>query len=246
MRLRDKVAVITGAAHGIGRATALRFAAEGARVMVADIDGEAAEAVGREIDGAGGVAHVQVTDVAVTVDVEALAARTLELHGTIDVLVNNAGILRDARLEKLTDDDLDEVLDVNLKGVIRCGRAVTPAMIEQGSGVILNASSVVARHGNYGQSNYVAAKSGVIGITQVWARELGRHGIRVNAVAPGFIETRMVESIPEKIRAEMLRRVPLGRLGSDDEVASAYSWLASDEASYIHGHVLAVDGGAVV
>jgi 3-oxoacyl-[acyl-carrier protein] reductase len=246
MRLEKKGAIITGAGNGIGRATALRFAAEGAYVIVADIDLDAAQNVADEITASSGDAfatHVNVTDRS---SVNEMVQAALSRYGRIDILVNNAGILRDAQLRKLTEENFDAVIDVNLKGVFNCAQAVAPIMVEQGSGVILNASSVVAAYGNFGQTNYVAAKAGVIGMTKVWARELGRKGIRVNAISPGIIRTRMTEGIPEKILDKLLERVASNRLGEPEEIANAYLWLASDEASYVNGHVLAVDGGTVI
>ena len=246
MRLENKGAIITGAGNGIGRATALRFAAEGAYVIVADIDLDAAQNVADEITASSGDAfatHVNVTDRS---SVNEMVQAALSRYGRIDILVNNAGILRDAQLRKLTEENFDAVIDVNLKGVFNCAQAVAPIMVEQGSGVILNASSVVAAYGNFGQTNYVAAKAGVIGMTKVWARELGRKGIRVNAISPGIIRTRMTEGIPEKILDKLLERVASNRLGEPEEIANAYLWLASDEASYVNGHVLAVDGGTVI
>ncbi|GAP62837.1 3-oxoacyl-[acyl-carrier protein] reductase [Ardenticatena maritima] len=246
MRLANKTAIITGAAHGIGRATALRFAAEGARVAVADLDAEGAQRVADAIAAQGGTALAVVVNVRDRASVDAMVRTVLDAWGRIDILVNNAGIIRDAQLLKLSPDDFQAVLDVNITGVFHCTQAVAPHMVAQGAGVILNASSVVALYGNFGQTNYVASKSAVIGMTKVWARELGRKGVRVNAVAPGFIETRMTAGIPEKVIAKLLERVPLGRMGTPDEVAAAYLWLASDEASYVNGHVLSVDGGAVI
>lgn len=246
MRLANKTAIITGAAHGIGRATALRFAAEGARVAVADLDAEGAQHVADAIAAQGGTALAVVVNVRDRASVDAMVRTVLDAWGRIDILVNNAGIIRDAQLLKLSPDDFQAVLDVNITGVFHCTQAVAPHMVAQGAGVILNASSVVALYGNFGQTNYVASKSAVIGMTKVWARELGRKGVRVNAVAPGFIETRMTAGIPEKVIAKLLERVPLGRMGTPDEVAAAYLWLASDEASYVNGHVLSVDGGAVI
>ena len=243
MRLKDKVCLITGGGRGIGKATALRFAQEGARVAVADVDLAVAAEVAHEI-GEHGLA-LQM-DVSRRESIESALDQIVSRWGRLDVLVNNAGILRDAQLLKLTEEDFDAVIDVNLKSVFSCTQAAARRMVEQGSGVILNASSVVALYGNFGQSNYVAAKSGVIGMTKVWARELGPKGVRVNAVAPGFIETRMTAGIPEKVIEKINERVPLRRMGSPEEVANAYLWLASDEASYVNGHVLSVDGGATV
>ena len=243
MRLKDKVCLITGGGRGIGKATALRFAQEGARVAVADVDLAVAAEVAHEI-GEHGLA-LQM-DVSRRESIESALDQIVSRWGRLDVLVNNAGILRDAQLLKLTEEDFDAVIDVNLKSVFSCTQAAARRMVEQGSGVILNASTEVALYGNFGQSNYVAAKSGVIGMTKVWARELGPKGVRVNAVAPGFIETRMTAGIPEKVIEKINERVPLRRMGSPEEVANAYLWLASDEASYVNGHVLSVDGGATV
>jgi 3-oxoacyl-[acyl-carrier protein] reductase len=246
MRLQNKVALITGAGRGIGRATALRFAAEGAAVVVADIDLAVVEAVVAEITAVSGSALAVQVDVTNREAVQEMVQAAVTQYGRVDILVNNAGITRDAQLIKMSAAAFDQVVDVNLKGVFNCTQAAAPFMIEQGSGVILNASSVVATYGNFGQSNYVASKAGVVGLTKVWARELGRKGIRVNAVAPGFIHTRMTEGIPDKVMDKLTERIPLQRLGQPEEIANAYLWLASDEAAYITGHTLAVDGGAVI
>jgi 3-oxoacyl-[acyl-carrier protein] reductase len=166
--------------------------------------------------------------------------------GRIDILINNAGIVRDSQLVKMSEENFDLVIDVNLKGVFNCAQAVAPIMIKQGSGVILSTASVVAPYGNFGQTNYVASKAGVVGMTKVWARELGRKGVRANAVAPGFIKTRLTDGIPDKVMDKITERIPLGHLGDPEDIANAFVWLASDRASYINGHVLAVDGGTVV
>jgi 3-oxoacyl-[acyl-carrier protein] reductase len=255
MGLRDKVVVVTGAAAGLGRATALRFAEEGARVAAWDIDEEPGRTLVEEIRALGGKALFFETDVAEPSSVEAAASQVIETWGRVDVLVNNAGILRDAQLVKwkdgkavsrMTDEIFDEVMSVNLKGVFNCTRAVVPHMIGAGRGVILSASSVVGLYSNFGQTNYAAAKAGVIAMTRTWARELGRYNIRVNAVAPGFIDTRMSRSVPEKALQYMIEHTPLRRIGSPEEVAEAYVWLASDRASFVHGTVLSVDGGLVI
>ncbi len=252
MRLKDKVTLITGGAAGIGKATALRFVEEGAKVVLCDVSEEAGQKTTAELGADAAFYKVNVTDrQAVQEWVDDVVAR----FGRVDVLVNNAGVLRDNQLVKfkggqvvkqMPEADFDLVVSVNLKGVFNCTQAVVPQMIRQGYGVILNASSVVGLYGNFGQTNYVATKSGVIGMTKVWARELGRYGIRVNAVAPGFILTEMVQQMPEKVLENMKYHTPLGRMGLPEDIANAYLWLASDEASFVHGTVLNVDGGIVV
>ena len=246
MRLKDKVAIITGSARGIGQATALKFATEGARVVVCDLDRKAVDEVVAEIMAAGGQAigfTVNVTDKA---SIAAMVKGVTDKYGRIDVLVNNAGIVDDAMFRKMSDEQFDRVIDVNLKGTYNCARAVVDIMIAQNAGVILNASSVVGIYGNFGQTNYAASKFGVIGMAKTWARELGRKGIRANAVCPGFVETTILKSIPEKVMQAMIDRVPLGRLAKPEEIANTYAFLASDEASYINGAVIEVSGGATV
>ena len=246
MRLKDKVAIITGSARGIGQATALKFATEGARVVVCDLDRKAVDEVVAEIVAAGGQAigfTVNVTDKA---SIAAMVKGVTDKYGRIDVLVNNAGIVDDAMFRKMSDEQFDRVIDVNLKGTYNCARAVVDIMIAQNAGVILNASSVVGIYGNFGQTNYAASKFGVIGMAKTWARELGRKGIRANAVCPGFVETTILKSIPEKVMQAMIDRVPLGRLAKPEEIANTYAFLASDEASYINGAVIEVSGGATV
>lgn len=253
--LAGKVVVVTGGAAGIGKATALRFAAEGARLVLWDLSPEAGEAVAAEISAAGGSASFDRVNVADEAEVNAGVARALEREGRIDVLINNAGITRDALLAKWKEGtllstmplaDFDAVVNVNLRGVFLPTRAVVPGMIEKGGGVILSASSVVGLYGNFGQTNYSATKAGVIAMTRTWARELGRYNIRVNAVAPGYISTEMVEKMPQKVIDGIAGKTPLGRLGRTDEIAAAYLWLASDAASFVHGTVLSVDGGLVI
>lgn len=245
-RLQEKVAIITGSGRGIGRETALLFAQEGARLCVSDIDSASGEQTATEIRRRGGTAIFVRADVSQRADAQLLADTTVNEFGRIDILVNNAGILRDATLLKMTEEQFDQVISVNLKGVFNCTQAVAPIMVQQGRGKIINVSSVVALYGNFGQTNYVAAKAGVIGMTKVWARELGRKGICVNAVCPGFIATEMVKSVPEKILEAMKERIPLGRLGEPQEVAQLFLFLASDEASYINGAVISIDGGITV
>ena len=246
MRLKDKVAIVTGAGRGIGLVTAQTFAREGARVALCDLDLPEVEAAAQSIRSAGGQALAIQANTARTESVKELLAKVLAEYGRVDILVNNAGIIRDKQLLKMEEADFDAVIEVNLKGVYLCTRMVAEAMAGQGGGVILNASSVVALYGNFGQTNYVASKAGVIGMTKVWARELGRAGIRVNAIAPGFTATEMVASMPENVLAGMKARTPLGRLGEPRDIANAYLFLASDEASFITGEVLRVDGGIVV
>jgi 3-oxoacyl-[acyl-carrier protein] reductase len=236
MRLKDKICIVTGAAQGIGAATVAKFAAEGAVVIGCDRRREA-------VPGAAETYAVDVTDRA---QIDAMVAAVRARHGRVDVLVNNAGITKDARLVKMTLEQFDAVIDVNLRGVFHCAQAVAPWMIEQGAGVILNASSVVGIYGNFGQTNYAAAKFGVIGFTKTWSRELGPKGVRVNAVAPGFVETPILATIPDKVLLHMREQVPLHRLGRPEEIASVYAFLASDEASYINGAVIEVSGGMTV
>jgi 3-oxoacyl-[acyl-carrier protein] reductase len=252
---RDKVVIVTGAAAGIGRATALRFAADGCRVAGFDVNAAAGDGLVAAIAERGGQGLFATVDVADAGSVEAGVERVLAAWGRIDVLVNNAGILRDGQLVKwkdgavqqaMSDEAWDAVLGVNLKGVFHCTRAVVPHMIAGGGGVVLNASSVVGLYGNFGQTNYVASKAGVIGVTRTWARELGKHRIRVNAVAPGFVATEILRDMPQKILDSMVAHTPLGRIGQPDDIANAYAWLASDEASFVTGHCLSVDGGVVV
>ncbi len=246
MRLQDKVAIITGSARGIGRATALAFAGQGAQVVVCDLDVTGGEQTAADIRASGGRAIFVQVNVTERASVDALVSATLAQFGRIDVLVNNAGVLRDRNLFKMTEQDFDFVINVNLKGVFNCTQAVAALMAAQGSGAIINASSVVGVYGNYGQTNYVASKAGVIGMTKVWARELGPKGVRVNAVAPGFISTEMLAGIPDKVMEDLKMKIALRRLGRPEDIANAYVFLASDEAAYITGHVLHVDGGAVI
>jgi 3-oxoacyl-[acyl-carrier protein] reductase len=243
MRLTDRAAIITGAAGGIGRAAALRFAHEGARIAVADLKEEEAQKTVDMITSQGGEAVAIGVNVAKRDSAQAMVDRALEEFGQIDILVNNAGILRDARLVKMTEEEFDSVISVNLKGVFNCTQAVAQHMIDRNYGRIVNTTSVVALYGNFGQTNYIAAKAGVIGMTKTWARELGPKGITVNAVAPGFIATDMVAGMPEKVIEMMKSKVPLGRMGLPEDVANAYLWLASDDASYVNGAVISVDGG---
>jgi 3-oxoacyl-[acyl-carrier protein] reductase len=247
MRLEGKVCIITGGGRGIGAATARKFAAEGAHVVVADVSAEAVQSVVSALQSSGSAALGIVVDVTRAADAERMVAETLDHFGRLDCLVNNAGITDDAQLLKMDEAQWDRVIDINLKGVYLCTRAAVRAMVERGiRGVILNASSVVGLYGNFGQTNYAAAKWGVIGMTKTWSKELGRKGIRVNAVAPGFILTPMTEKVPPKVLDLMTEKTPLGRLGTPEDVANAYAFLASDEAAYITGALLSVDGGLVI
>ena len=245
-RLQNKVSVITGGAQGIGLATALKFASEGAIVIVCDIRPAAVDEAVGHCKALGAQALGLVMDVTQRRMVDAVVAQVLEEFGRIDVLVNNAGITQDARLQKMSLEQFDRVIDVNLRGVFHCAQAVTDTMVAQGQGVILNASSVVGIYGNFGQTNYAATKFGVIGFTKTWSRELGPKGIRVNAVAPGFVATPILATIPDNVLKDMESRVPLRRLGRPEEIASVYAFLASDEASYINGAVIEVSGGMTV
>jgi len=242
-RLLGKVSFITGAAQGIGLATALKFAREGAIVIVCDVKQAAVDNAVKQCQAIGAEARGFVVDVTQRDMVDASVKTVIDTYGRIDVLVNNAGITQDARLQKMTLEQFDRVIDVNLRGVFHCAQAVTDIMVAQGSGVILNASSVVGIYGNFGQTNYAATKFGVIGFTKTWSRELGPKGIRVNAVAPGFIETPILSTIPDKVIHDRTDRVPLQRLGQPEDVANVYAFLASDEASYINGTVIEVAGG---
>lgn len=235
--------MVTGAGQGIGKATALKFAQEGAAIVVCDLNDDAVRQTVAACEETGVEAlgfSLNVTDRAA---LDQMVADAVARFGGIDVLVNNAGITRDARLEKMSADEFDSVIDVNLKGVFNVAQSVIHTMVAQGSGVILNASSVVGIYGNFGQTNYAAAKFGVIGFTKTWARELGPKGIRVNAVAPGFIETSMLSSVPDNVLTKMCEQVPLKRLGRPEEIASIYAFLASDDASYVNGAVIEATGG---
>jgi 3-oxoacyl-[acyl-carrier protein] reductase len=246
MRLKDKICIVTGGAQGIGLATAVKFAREGATVAVSDMRREGIDAAVAACRAAGARAEGFLVDVTDRAQVDAMVNAVKAQFGRIDVLVNNAGITKDARLQKMTLAQFDAVIDVNLRGVFHCAQAVADTMVVQGAGVILNASSVVGIYGNFGQTNYAASKFGVIGFTKTWSRELGPKGVRVNAVAPGFIETPILSTIPDKVLQQMRDDVPLRRLGRPEEIANVYAFLASDEASYVNGAVIEVAGGLTV
>ncbi|MDR2126978.1 MAG: 3-oxoacyl-ACP reductase FabG [Prevotellaceae bacterium] len=245
-KLENKIAVITGGADGIGKATAIRFASEGSTVVIWDMNVEKGESTTTDINKSGGKAIFMKVNTAVYTEVEAATKKVVELYGRVDILINNAGITRDATIKKMTPDLWQQVIDVNLTGVFNCAKCAAEVMVENGWGRIINASSVVALYGNFGQTNYVAAKTGLIGITKTLAKELGRKGITVNAVAPGFIATEMVKKMPPEVLKSMEEKVPLKRLGLPEEISAAYTFLASDEAAYINGAVLSVDGGITV
>lgn len=243
MRLENKVALVTGGANGIGKETALLFAKQGAKLVVADFDVASGSQVVDELKALGSEAVFVQADVSNRDDVQRMVDVALERYGRIDILVNNAGITRDGYLVKMDPAQWDQVISINLTGVFTCTQLVASVMMAQGQGVILNAASVVGLYGNVGQTNYAATKAGVIGMTKTWAKELGPKGIRVNAVAPGFIMTGMTDKMPEKILGTMAEHTPLRRLGQPIDIANAYLFLASDEASFVNGAVLSVDGG---
>lgn len=243
MRLKNKTAVITGSGNGIGKVTALLFAKEGANVVISDVRGKDVDDTVKEIVESGGQATGVPADVTKKEDVLKLVETAVAEFGRLDILVNNAGITMDAALLRMSDEAFDRVIDVNLKGVYQCAQAAAKIMAEQKSGVILNASSFTGIYGNYGQTNYVAAKSAVIGMTKVWAKELGPKGIRVNAVAPGFIVTPMTDKVPEKVLELMKEKCPLRKLGMPEDIANAYLYLASDDAKFVNGAILEVTGG---
>ena len=253
--LNGKVVIVTGAAAGIGRGTAERFAEEGCRVAAWDVTDDGADELVAKLDSLGGEGFFQRVDVTDVDQVEAAVAAVVEKWGGIHALVNNAGILRDAQLVKykngevlstMSDGAWDAVIGVNLKGVFNCTRAVVPHLIEGGGGAVLSASSVAGLNGNFGQTNYVATKAGVIGMTKTWARELGKYGIRANAVAPGFVKTEILGTMPQKIIDAMVAHTPMGRIGDVKDIANAYLWLASDAANWVSGITMSVDGGLVI
>ncbi len=246
MRLEGKVSIITGGAQGIGLATAEKFAAEGARVVICDVNQDVISGVVNEFKQSGIDVDGFNADVTNQADISNMVDLVISKYGQIDCLVNNAGIVRDARMVNMTEEQFDSVIDVNLKGTYNCAKSVFPHMMERQSGVVLNASSIVGIYGNFGQTNYAASKFGVIGMAKTWAREFGRFGIRVNAVCPGMINTEILSDIPDKVLENIVSKVPMGRLGAPSEIANTYAFLASDEASYINGAVIEVGGGATL
>lgn len=241
--LSDKVAIVTGASRGIGRAIALALAAQGAKVVASARNAEALAELADEIKSQGGDALAVVGDVALEDDANNLVKQAVDAYGQVDVFVNNAGITRDGLLLRMKNDDWDAVLDTNLKGAFLCTRAVAKVMSKQRSGRIINISSVVGEMGNAGQANYCASKAGLLGLTKSVARELARRNVTVNAITPGFIVTDMTEEMTDKARETMTEQIPLGRLGSAEDIASAVIFLASDQSGYITGQVLGVNGG---
>ncbi|WP_163853559.1 3-oxoacyl-ACP reductase FabG [Paenibacillus elgii] len=246
MRLQGKTALITGGAAGIGRETAALFAQEGARVVIADYNKQQGEEAIQALLQKGADAHFIEVDVSDSGSVTKMAAEALARYDAVDVLINNAGITQDRTLAKMTEEEWHRVIQVNLNGVFYCTKAFVRSMIERGSGKIISTASIVGVHGNIGQTNYAAAKAGIIGMTKTWAKELGPKGIQANAVAPGFIETGMVANMPEKVIQQMLEKIPLRRLGQPIDVANAYLFLASSESDYVNGTVLEVNGGLVI
>ncbi|MCH3923359.1 MAG: 3-oxoacyl-[acyl-carrier-protein] reductase [Bacteroidales bacterium] len=245
-RLEGKVAVITGGTSGIGKATALRFASEGADVIVWARNPEKGNAFVKEAKEKGFNISFMPVDVSKFADVEAAANKVKEIKGRVDILINDAGITNDSSLKKMTVEQWQSVIDINLSGTFYCVKCISPIMLEQGKGRIVNVSSVVGLYGNFGQTNYVATKAGIIGMTKTLARELGKKGITVNAVAPGFIATEMVAKMPKEVLDGMIAKVPVGRLGTPEDIAAMFTFLASDEASYVNGATFSVDGGMTV
>jgi 3-oxoacyl-[acyl-carrier protein] reductase len=242
MRLKDKIAIITGAARGIGAAAAELFCREGAAVIIWDLleAGEETASKLREQGFQCEFMHISTTDVPA---IEAASREVYEKYGRIDILINNAGITRDKTLLKMSHLEWQQVIDVNLTGVFNCTKSIAPYMVQQNYGRIICTSSVVGVHGNFGQTNYVAAKAGVIGMVRTWAKELGKNGITANAVAPGFIKTEMTDAIPEAVRLEVINSIPVRRMGDPMDIANAYLFLASEESGFVNGQVLGVNGG---
>ncbi|MCC4118202.1 SDR family oxidoreductase [Aromatoleum toluclasticum] len=246
MRLKDKVSIITGSASGIGFAAARKFAAEGAHVMVCDLNCDLVDAAVEQIRTAGGSAQGYVMNVTDRASIDAMVADVKARYGRIDVLVNNAGITQDARLVKMTEAQFDTVVNVNLKGVFNCAQAVAETMLAQGSGAIVNTSSISGLYGNFGQTNYAATKAAILGLTQTWARELGPKGVRVNTVAPGSIATPILDTVPNNVLEGIKQACWLRRVGQPEEIANVYAFLASDEASYVNGATIEVSGGVSI
>lgn len=245
-RLQGLHAIVTGGAAGIGRAAVEKFTAEGASVSIWDLNEEQGQALAERLSQEGHTVYFQSVNTADYEAVQIAAAEVLKQAGRIDILVNNAGITRDATIKKMSPAQWQQVIDVNLTGVFNCVKAVSPTMVAQNSGRIINTSSVVGLYGNFGQTNYAATKAGVIAMSKTLAKELGKHNITVNAVAPGFIATDMVKAMPAKVIDMMLSKIPQGRLGTPEDIANTYAFLASAEAAYISGAVISVDGAVTI
>ena len=243
MTLNGKTALVTGAAQGIGRDIALALAADGADIAICDVNLEAAQKTAADIEAKGRKALALKTNVASSDDVNAMVEQTIQKFGRIDILVNNAGITRDGLILRMKDEDWDLVLSINLKGAFLCTKAALKHMTKQRSGTIINIASIVGAMGNAGQANYVASKAGLIGLTKTIAREYANRNVTANAVAPGFIDTAMTQALTENVRQELAKQIPLGRLGSSEDVANAVRFLASPSAAYITGQVIHVNGG---
>ncbi|NLM20764.1 MAG: 3-oxoacyl-[acyl-carrier-protein] reductase [Peptococcaceae bacterium] len=242
--LKDKTALVTGASRGIGRAIALALAKEGAAIVINYVSNRSlAEEVVREIEKTGGKALAIGADVSNFEEAGALVAKAKEVFGSVDILVNNAGVTKDGLIMRMTEEDFDRVLEVNLKGAFNCCRHVVPLMVKQRSGRIINITSIVGLVGNAGQANYAASKAGLVGLTKSLAKEIGSRGITVNAVAPGFIETDMTSGLTEKMKEAAKENIALKKLGTPADVANAVCFLASEKAAYITGQVISVDGG---
>lgn len=246
MRLDGKVSMVTGGANGIGQLVTETFVSQGGSVAICDLDEEEGEKLEKELEESESEAKFFELDVSKRDQVNETVKMIEDSLGPIDVLINNAGVTRDAKLLDMTEDQWDQVIDVNLKGAFNCTQSVAPGMVEREAGKIINASSIVGLYGNYGQTNYAASKAGLIAMTKVWARELGPKNVNVNAVAPGFINTSMAEGVPDKVIKSIEDQTPLGRLGEPEEVAKTYLFLASEDSSYINGSVFNVDGGLVI
>jgi 3-oxoacyl-[acyl-carrier protein] reductase len=244
MNLSERVAIVTGGGRGIGRAIAIKLAENGATVVVNDVgDSTPAEGVAEEITKMGRESMVALADISQSAEVASLVDNTVDKYGKVDILVNNAGITRDQLIMRMSDDDWDKVLGINLKGVFLCSKAVLRPMMKQRWGRIISISSIVGLIGNAGQANYASAKAGIIGLTRTIAKEVASRGITANAIAPGFIDTAMTQQLPEERKQELMNQVPLGYLGTPRDIAEVVAFLASEEARYITGQVITVDGG---
>lgn len=244
--LKDKAAIVTGSGRGIGEGVAKKFAELGAKVVVSDIVEENVKKVVDDINNSGGTAVGMVSDVTKVADVDALIQKCTSEFGSLDILVNNAGITRDSLCMRMSDEQWDQVIDVNLKGVFLCGRAAYKVMMKQKSGNIINIASIVGIIGNIGQTNYAATKGGVIAMTKTWAKEFASRGVRVNGIAPGFIKSDMTDAIPDDIKEKFKGSIPLRKFGEPEDIANACSFLVSEAAGFITGQILVVDGGMVM